>query len=238
MGRPSQGTTVSALHVLAAIAFTAALYAFCSWVQRRTRIRVAHPLLLSVLAGGVLFSQLPAWWLDAYLDGSAPITWALGPATAALALPFYRRRHILWQTPVQVCGAVLAGTLTTVGVVWALGSSLGLPGTLLRAMSVKSVTLPVALGLADALDTAPGIITICVFTNGLLGSALGPTLLSWVRVKSPLARGLALGTLSHAIGTAWALEEGPLAGAAGVVALTLSAGLLAAGAVVFSLLAR
>jgi putative effector of murein hydrolase len=229
---------VIALEVLAATAFTAALYGASNWVQRRLRIGIAHPLLLSVLAGGALFSLLPPRWLDAYLKGSAPITWALGPATAALALPFYRRRHILRRNPLEVCVAVLAGTLCTVGMVWALGSSFGLPGTLLRAMSVKSVTLPVALGLADVLDTPAGLITICVFTNGLLGSAIGPTLLSWVRVKAPLARGLALGTLSHAIGTARALEEGPLSGAAGVVALTLSAGLLAAAAVVFSLLAH
>jgi putative effector of murein hydrolase len=229
---------VIALEVLAATAFTATLYAASSWVQRRLRIGVAHPLLISVVAGGALFSLLPPQWLDTYLKGSAPITWALGPATAALALPFYRRRHILGRNPLEVCAAVLAGTLCTVGVVWALGSAFGLPETLLRVMSVKSVTLPVAIGLADVLDTAPGLITICVFTNGLLGSAIGPTLLSWVRVKAPLARGLALGTLSHAIGTARALEEGPLPGAAAVVALTLSAGLLAAGAVVFSLLTR
>jgi putative effector of murein hydrolase len=229
---------VTALHVLAATTFTAVLYAACSWAQGRIRFRLAHPLLLSVLVGGALFSQLPPKWLDAYLEGSAPITWALGPATAALALPFYRQRHVLRQHPLQVCAAVLAGTICSVGLVWILGASLRLPGALLRAMSVKSVTLPVALGLAAVLDTAPGIVTVCVFTNGLLGSALGPSLLSGVRVKSPLARGLALGTLSHAIGTARALEEGPLAGAAGVVALTLSAGLLAAAAVLSSQLAR
>ena len=97
------------------------------------------------------------------------------------------------------------------------------PDPLLWAASLKSVTLPVALGLTEVVHTQPGLTTVCVFTTGLLGSAIGPALLSWARVRSPIARGLALGTLSHAIGTARALQEDPLSGAAGVVALTLSA---------------
>jgi putative effector of murein hydrolase len=223
---------------LGAIAFTAALYWFATRVHRRMRLAVAHPILVSVVLGGAVFSLLPPVWLSRYLEGSAPITWALGPATAALALPFYRRRHVLAEHPVPVCAAVLTGTVITVVLIWTLGEVLGLPAHLLRAISVKSVTLPVALGLADVLQADPSLTTLGVFANGLLGSALGPSLLSWARVTSPLARGLALGTLSHAIGTARALEENPVAGAAGVVALTLCAGLMAVGAFAFSAFVR
>jgi putative effector of murein hydrolase len=226
------------VEALGAIAFTAALYWAASWFQRRTRLTWAHPVLVSVLVGGTIFSWLPRVWLEHYLEGSAPITWALGPATAALALPFFRRRQVLAEHPVPVSAAVLVGTVVTVAVVWILGEVLGLPANLLRAISIKSVTLPVALGLADVLHADASLTTLGTFANGLMGSALGPSLLSWAGVTSPLARGLALGTVSHAIGTARALEESPVAGAAGVVALTLSAGLMAAGALLFSLLLR
>jgi putative effector of murein hydrolase len=94
----------------------------------------------------------------------------------------------------------------------------------------------VALGLSKVIHTEPGLTTVCVLTSGLVGSAIGPVMLTRVRVRAPVARGLALGTLSHAIGTARALEEGPLAGAAGVVALTLNAMLIAAGAIALSVL--
>jgi putative effector of murein hydrolase len=227
---------MSVLHLIAATVFTVALYAAATWVQRRTGSALAHPLLVCVVAGCVLFSVLPPEWLEAYLEGSAPITWALGPATAALAVPFFRRRRVLAEHPRAVFAAVLAGTATTVGVAWGLGRVLGLPTPLLWATTLKSVTLPVALELAGQLGTDRGVTTLCVFVNGLVGSALGPALLTWARVTSPLARGLALGTLSHAIGTARALEEDPLAGAAGVVALTLSAGLMAAAVLGYSLL--
>ena len=224
------------LEIAGATAFTAALYWVCSRVQRRLRLSLLHPLLLSVLAGGTLFSLLPPRWLDAYVRGSRPLLWLLGPATAALALPFYRQRAFLAAHPKTAVLAAVTGCASTVAVVWSLGQLIGLPPILMRAASIKSVTLPVALGLAQVLHTEPGVTTVCVFTSGLVGAAIGPALLSRVRVRSPVARGLALGTLSHAIGTARALEESPLSGAAGVVALTLSAMILGTGAIVLSMI--
>jgi putative effector of murein hydrolase len=225
---------MTALEILGATAFTAGLYWVCSLVQRRLRITLLHPLLLAVVVGGALFLLLPPSWFDAYARGSWPIIWLLGPATAALALPFFRERAFLAEHPRAAVLAVVSGCASTLAVVWGLGEVLGLTPTLLRAASLKSVTLPVALGLSKVIHTEPGLTTVCVLTSGLVGSAIGPVMLSRVRVRTPVARGLALGTLSHAIGTARALEEGPLAGAAGVVALTLNAMLIAAGAIALS----
>ena len=227
---------MTALEILGATAFTAALYWICTLVQRSLRLSLLHPLLLAVVAGGVLFALLPPFWFDAYLRGSWPVLWLLGPATAALALPFFRERAFLAEHPRAAVLAVVSGCASTLAVVWALGEVLGLTPTLLRAASLKSVTLPVALGLSKVIHTEPGLTTVCVLTSGLVGSAIGPVMLTRVRVRAPVARGLALGTLSHAIGTARALEEGPLAGAAGVVALTLNAMLMAAGAIALSVL--
>ena len=225
-----------ALEIVGATAFTVVLYWVCSAVQKRLRLSLLHPLLLSVLAGGTLFALLPESWLDAYDRGAGPMLWLLGPATAALALPFYRKRAFLTEHPWAAVLAAVCGCASTVAVVWGLGELLGLPPLLMRAASLKNVTLPVALGLAQVTHTEPGLTTVCVFTSGLVGSAIGPALLSRVGVRSPVARGLALGTLSHAIGTARALEEGPLPGAAGVVALTLSALLIGTGAIVLSMI--
>jgi len=225
-----------ALEILGATAFTAGLYWICTLLQRSLRLSLLHPLLLAVVLGGTLFSLLPASWFDAYARGSWPILWLLGPATAALALPFFRERAFLAEHPRATVLAVVSGCASTLAVVWGLGELLGLTPTLLRAASLKSVTLPVALGLSKVIHTEPGLTTVCVLTSGLVGSAIGPVMLTRVRVRAPVARGLALGTLSHAIGTARALEEGPLAGAAGVVALTLNAMLIAAGAIALSVI--
>ena len=225
---------MSGLEIAAATAFTVALFWICLVVRRWLGVPLLHPLLLAVLAGGTLFALLPPDWLDAYQRGTAPMKWLLGPATAALALPFFRHRAFLVDHARAAFLAVAAGCASTVATVVGLSALLGLPAPLEKAAALKSVTLPVALGLAEVIHTHPGVTTVCVFTSGLLGSALGPVLLGRVGVRSPVARGLALGTLSHAIGTARALEEGPLPGAAGVVALTLSAVLIGAGAILLS----
>ena len=227
-----------ALEIVAATAFTAGLYWLCSVVQQKLRISLFHPLLLAVVAGVTLFTLLPPRWFDLYVEGVGPMVWLIGPATAALALPFYRHRAVVAAHPRATVLAILGGVASTLAVVWGLGELLHTPSVLLRAASLKSVTLPVALGLTEVVKTQPGLTTVCVFTAGLLGSAVGPALLSRVGVRSPVARGLALGTLSHAIGTARALEEDPLSGAAGVVALTLSALLMSVGAIAASLLLR
>jgi len=216
-----------ALQIAAAVVFTAALYAGCTWLRGRLGLSLAHPVLLSVVAGCILFSLLPPAWLDGYIAGSAPIRWMLGPATAVLALPFFRKRAVLAGHPVPVLAGVVAGVVSTVAAAWTVGSLLGLPREMLGSAALKSVTLPVALGLSELAKLDDGMTTLCVFVAGLTGSAVGPSLLTLIGVRAPLARGLALGTLSHAIGTARALEEDPLAGAAGVVALTLAALLMA-----------
>jgi putative effector of murein hydrolase len=187
---------VRALEILGATAFTAALYWICRQAQRRIGLSALHPLLISVVAGGTLFWFLPPAWLDAYDRGSRPMLWMLGPATAALALPFYRQRAFLAEHPRAAVLAALSGCASTVAVVWGLGTLIGLPPPLMRAASLKSVTLPVALGLAQVTHTEPGITTVCVFTSGLVGIAIGPVLLGRARVRSPVARGLAFGTPS------------------------------------------
>ena len=98
-----------ALEIGGATLFTAALYWSCSRVQRLLRLSLLHPLLLSVLAGGTLFALLPPSWLDAYVRGSAPLLWLLGPATAALALPFYRQRAFLAEHPRAAVLAAIGG---------------------------------------------------------------------------------------------------------------------------------
>jgi putative effector of murein hydrolase len=224
---------ITAEHIVLAVVFTAALYAACTWLRAKLRLPLAHPVLLSVVLGCILFSLLPPAWLDAYLDGSAPVRWMLGPATAVLALPFFRKRAVLAAHPLPVVAAVVAGVVSTVATGWAVGSLLGLPREILGSVSIKSVTLPVALGLSELAKLDDGITTLCVFLAGLTGSAVGPSLLTRIGVRAPLARGLALGTLSHAIGTARALEEDELAGAAGVVALTLAAMLMAVATMIW-----
>jgi len=205
---------------------TVAVYLAAGRLYRRTGLAVLHPLLVTSLLGALVLGPNPAA-LEVYLDGSWLLLWALGPATAALAIPFFQSRSVLAANPLKVLLSVAAGTATSVTTVLLVGVLLEVPPELRRALTLKSVTAPVALPLAADLGVAPGLVACAVVGTGLFGMAVGPSFLTWLGVRRPLPRGLALGTVSHAMGAARALEQdGPEAGAGGAVALTLVAVLL------------
>lgn len=205
---------------------TVVVYLAAERLYRRLRLVMLHPLLVTSLLGALLLGPNPEA-LGAYLDGSEFLLWALGPATAALAIPFFQSRAVLASNPAKVLLSVAAGTAASVGTVLGLGALLDLPGELLRSLTLKSATAPVALSLAPGLHVDPGLVGCAVVATGLFGMAVGPVFLSRLGVHRPLARGLALGTVSHAMGTARALElDGSEAGAGGAVALALVALLL------------
>jgi putative effector of murein hydrolase len=216
-----------------ATAGTVAVYLAAGRLYRRTGLAVLHPLLVTSVLGALALGPRPAA-LEDYLAGSWLLLWALGPATAALAIPFFQSRSVLAANPLKVALSVTAGTAASVATVLLLGTLLGLPAELRQALTLKSVTAPVALPLAGDLRIGPGIVACAVVGTGLFGMAAGPAFLTRLGVRRPLPRGLALGTVSHAMGAARALEQdGPEAGAGGAVALTLVAVLLSVAVAVF-----
>jgi putative effector of murein hydrolase len=217
---------VSFLVVAAASLGTVAAYLAAERLYRRVPLVVLHPLLVTTLLGAALLGPHPDV-LGKYLEGSRPLQWALGPATAALAVPFFQSRGVLASNPAKVLLSVVAGTAASVATVLLLGPLLGLAPDIVRGLTIKSVTVPVAISLAPELGVDSGLVSLGVVATGLFGMAVGPALLRRLGVQRPLARGLALGTVSHAMGTARALEQdGAEAGAGGAVALAVVAVLL------------
>ncbi|TCI31181.1 LrgB family protein [Exiguobacterium sp. SL-10] len=158
-----------------------------------------------------------------YAPARDAITTLLGPATVALGLPLYRNLPILLARAKRALGAIMLGTLSTIFVAVGLGTALQLTDHVLLALSVKSVTSPIALELARQLQGDAALAASVAVACGILGAMLGPTILTLFNVTDPFTRGLALGTLSHGIGTAQAATEHPLSGATGGAAMGLSA---------------
>jgi len=211
------------LSTAAATVGTVGAYLAAERLYRRFHLLLLHPLLLTSVLGAVVLGPRPAL-LSHYLEGSWLLLWALGPATAALALPFFQSRAVLATNPAKVLLSVAVGTAASVGTVLGLGTLLGVAPSLVHALTLKSVTAPVALALAKDVGVDPGLVSCGVVATGLFGMAVGPFLLRWLGVRRPLARGLALGTVAHAMGTARALEQdGPEGAAGGAMALSLVA---------------
>jgi len=212
---------------LFAIALTLAVYLGV----RRLYLRYRHPLLNVVALGaGLIIATLVALRIpySDYVPAKNIMTALLGPATVGLAVPLYRYRTLLLRSAPAILGSVALGALLamlTAGTIAKLG---GLPPDVVVSILPKGVSIPFAVEIAQIYKGIPALTAAFVVATGTLGSLLGGWLLSLARISDPMARGLALGTVSHGQGTATALMEGEQQGAMAGLAMIL-AGIFTAG---------
>jgi predicted murein hydrolase (TIGR00659 family) len=189
-------------------------------------LRFRHPLLNPVFLSTVMIIAVlkaTGGTLADYQPAKELMTFLLGPATVALALPLYNNRGVLKSQALPVFAGVVTGSLATMAAVLLAGRGFGLSRNILLSLGPKSVTVPIAVEISRLAGGEPTLTAAFVVATGMIGSILGPLILSAARVQDPVARGLALGTVSHGQGTAVALLENERAGAMGGVAMAIAA---------------
>jgi predicted murein hydrolase (TIGR00659 family) len=158
-----------------------------------------------------------------YFEGGQFVHFLLGPATVALALPLYRQFSKLKTLWVAVLIAlpvgVAAGGGSAVAIAWLLGAD---TQTLL-SLAPKSVTAPVAMGIAERIGGIPSLTAVLVVTTGIIGAVFGTKLFDVLRIHDDSVRGIALGVAAHGIGTARAFQVSAEMGAFAGLAMALSA---------------
>jgi predicted murein hydrolase (TIGR00659 family) len=184
----------------------------------------ANPVLWTVvfLASGLLVSGIP---YPTYFAGAQFIHFLLGPAVVALAWPLWQRRTELRQRWGRLLMAALAGGLAASGSALAVAWAFGLPVEVMLSLVPKSVTAPVAMGIAEKIGGIPALAAVFAVITGLVGALAGKYLFDALRIpttqKGWAARGFALGTAAHGIGAARALQVNADAGAYAALALGL-----------------
>lgn len=222
---------------LLGLTVTLLAYQGAFWIyQRSGNNPLANPVLIAVTAL-VLFLTATGTTYETYFAGAQFVHFLLGPATVALAVPLYEQLPRLQRLWLPMLGALVVGTLaatvSAIGIGWALGAS---PATI-ASLAPKSVTAPVAMGIAEKIGGLPTLTAVLVVCTGILGAASARGLFDLLRINDPTVRGFALGTAAHGIGTARAFlvseEMGAFAGLAmglsalfSAVALPLVAGFL------------
>jgi predicted murein hydrolase (TIGR00659 family) len=189
-------------------------------------VRFSYPILIPVLTTTVfVILLLLAFHIsyDEYMIGGKWINSLLGPAVVALAYPLYKQREMLVKYSIPIIGGVFVGLFAGMisGLVFA--EVFGIDRSLILSIVPKSITTPVAIQIATGLGGVPSMTVVFVMIAGFSGVILGPLLLKWIRIKSSLGKGIALGSASHALGTSKAFEYGELTVSMSSVSMTLSA---------------
>jgi predicted murein hydrolase (TIGR00659 family) len=183
---------------------------------------ILNPVLIAVLVVVALLLTTDTSYHD-YFAGAQFVHFLLGPATVALAIPLYRQFDKVRRSTVAILASVLGGSLTAMFSALAIGYGLHGSRDTLIALAPKSVTTPVAMGIAEQLGGLPSLTAVLVILTGIVGAMLGPLLLDRLGITDPAARGVALGTASHGIGTARALQLNEITGAFSGLAMGLNA---------------
>lgn len=196
--------------------FGIALSILAFWVgvriQKKTGLVVCNPLLIGIVlvVGVLLLFRIP---YESYHQGGEIINMFLAPATACLAVAIYGKIRILKENWLPILVGCVVGSAASMGSILLLCRLFGLDAAMTASLLPKSVTTPIAIELSAQAGGVPAFTVAAVIFTGILGAILAPLLVKLFRVEDPVARGVAIGTSSHAIGTTKALEMGQLEGA-------------------------
>lgn len=204
--------------------FTILAYLFGLWLKQKVGWAVLNPLLVAsgIVIAGLLLTKTD---YETYNQSAQHISYLLTPATVCLAIPLYKQLHLLKENFVAVIAAILSGVAASAICIFALCLLFKMDHISYVSMLPKSITTAIALGVSEEAGGVVTITVVCIMITGIFGNMIGETALRLFGIREPMAKGLALGTSAHAIGTAKALELGEIEGAMSSLSIAV-AGLL------------
>lgn len=214
--------------VLSLVAYEAGLL-----LKRKFKLAILNPLLIAticVIAVLVLFKVD----YDQYNESAKYISYLLTPATVCLAVPLYEQMSLLKKNFKAVAAGIVSGVLASLVSVLVLAKLFGLSHEQYVTLLPKSITTAIGMGISEELGGFVTITVAVIIITGILGNVIAELVCKVFHIQEPIAKGLALGTASHAIGTAKAMEMGPVEGAMSSLAIAVAGLLTVIGASVFA----
>lgn len=218
------------------VTLTIGAFALGTFINRKTGKAWCNPLLLGSLFVILLLSLSKIPYSE-YKDSASPLSYLLLPATVSLAIPLYEKWELLKSNLTAILSGILAGVLTSLGSITALALLLKLDTAQAVTLLPKSVTTAIGMDVAETLGGIPALAGAVIILTGITGNLTAQGLCKALKITDPLAKGIGIGTASHAIGTAKALELGQVEGAMSSLAVALAGVITAFLAPVFADLA-
>jgi predicted murein hydrolase (TIGR00659 family) len=203
------------------------------FLKRRLGWAICNPLLIAVVAVMVLLAMLHIDY-DSYKNGAQLLSYLLTPATVCLAIPLYEQISLLRSHLKAILAGILSGVLTSLVSVLLLCILFGLDHEVYVTLLPKSITTAIGMGVSEELGGITTITVAVIIVTGILGNVIGETVCRLTGIREPIARGIALGSSSHAIGTARAMEMGEIEGAMSSLSIAVAGLLTVVGASLFA----
>lgn len=196
-------------------------YLFGVWLKKKLGWAILNPLLVSVV---LVIACLLVFHIDydTYNSSARYISYLLTPSTVCLAIPLYRQLELLKKNLLAVGIAILAGVIASTASIFVLCLAFRLEHLHYVTMLPKSITTAIGMGVSEEAGGIVTITVVCIIITGIFGNIVAEKLFKLAGIKNPIAKGLALGTSAHAIGTAKALELGEVEGAMSSLAIAVA----------------
>ena len=205
------------------LTLTLVAYVIADFIAEQAgRKPIANPVLIAVVLLGLMLWATGTPYA-VYFEGAQFVHFLLGPATVALAVPMHAQGARLKRAILPVLAGVSVGSVVAVTSALAIARAMGVDMETLASLAPKSTTAPVAIGIAQSLGGSPTLTAVLVILTGITGALIATPLLNALRLKDWRARGLAVGTAAHGIGTARAFQVHPTAGAFAGIGMGLNA---------------
>lgn len=215
------------------VLISVATYELGAWLKRKFKLAILNPLLIAIV---VVMLFLSVFHIDyeTYYEGAKYLSYLLTPATVCLAIPLYEQITLLKKNIKAILCGVLSGVLTSLLCVLVLSFLFGLTHEEYVTLLPKSITTAIGLGVSEELG---GIVTITVaviIITGVLGNMIAEWVCKVFHITEPIAKGIGIGSASHAIGTTRAMEMGEIEGAMSSLSIAVAGLLTVIGASIFA----
>ncbi|MBM7655079.1 LrgB family protein [Neobacillus cucumis] len=204
------------------IVLTVSVYCFSRFLTKKYPTPLTSPVFLSTVIIIMILGVSKVSYQD-YTPAKTIMTYLLGPATVSLAVPIYKNRELFLKNFIAAISGIFIGSVSTITAALIMAKSLHLSKFYLLGFSVKSVTVPVAIEIGGIIHGNISLIAAYVIITGMVGAMFGAKLCKWFKIDHPFAQGLAMGTISHGIGTSEAVKEGEIQGAVSGAAMGIAA---------------
>lgn len=182
------------------------------FIQKKAKKPIFNALLICIILI-ISFLKIINIPYENFKIGADILNFLLGPVTVVLAVPLYRQFNLFKKHMKEILIGISVGVATSFIMVFVIGKLTLTNYEIIYSILPKSITTPMGISLVNALGGVEAITVVCIIATGIFGNILGEIILKVANIKHPIAKGIAMGTAAHAMGTSKALEMGEVEGA-------------------------